>query len=353
LDPASGEGSLNHDRSGIRALLWVGIVVVAVLAGLRLLFHIPKPILVTSVAAFLLCAVASARWGRKRQRATVRVAVLLLAWVALASAFLGATFYVDHGGWIWYRLTGYNVTLPEDLTGGVDTPVGAFLATHPVFSADPHDPTRLVLRRGQHIIGDTIVVPRGTRLAIEPGTVLRFQPGCSLVSYSPVLARGTPDAPIRFTARHPLFKWGVVGVVEADSTRFEYVCFDNGRQARVNGIDMTGSLSLIRSRVEVRSSRFSGLYGKDGVYVRGGEVCIQDNLIENTFKDGLDLDGGSGEVSRNRFINCGDEGLDVSQNDALQVHDNVVLDRRGGRIGAERKLEEILAHNQRGYPETR
>ena len=63
------------------------------------------------------------------------------------------------------------------------------------------------------------------------------------------------------------------------------------------------------------------------------------------------LDGGRGEVSRNRFVNCGDEGIDASQNDALQVHDNVVLDRRGGRIGAERNLEAILTHNRRGYPD--
>ena len=342
---------MNRDRSGIRVLLGPGVAVVAALAGLRLLFHVPKPILVTGLAVFFLCAAANTAWGRKRQRAAVRVGVLLLAWVALSAALLGTTFYIDHGGWLWYRLTGYNVTLPEDLASSVDAPVGAFLESHPMFAVDPRDPTRLVLRRGQYIIGHTLVVPRGTRHAIEPGTLLRFQPGCALVSYSPLLARGTPAAPIRFTARTPLLKWGVVGVVEADSSRFEYVCFDHGRQARVNGIDLTGSLSVIHSRVEIRSSRFTDLYGKDGVYVRGGEVCIQDNVVENTFKDGLDLDGGSGEVSRNRFVNCGDEGIDASQNDALQVHDNVVLDRRGGRIGAERNLEAILAHNQRGYPD--
>jgi len=197
------------------------------------------------------------------------------------------------------------------------------------------------------------VVPRGTQLTIAPGAVLRFGRGCSLVSYSPIVARGTPASPIVFTARNRVFKWGVVGIVDADSSAFEHVRFEHGRQARVNGIDFTGCLSLVRSGGEIAASRFASLYGRDGVSVRDGDVRIHDNLFEDTFKDGLDLDGGRGEITRNRFVNCGDEGIDVSQNDALQVYDNVVLDRRGGRIGAERRLDEILAHNRRGYPDGR
>jgi len=112
-------------------------------------------------------------------------------------------------------------------------------------------------------------------------------------------------------------------------------------------------LSLIGANVEIRHCVFTHLFGKDGVYVRGGHVAIHDNLFEDVRKDGLDLDGGSGEVSRNRFIDCRDEGIDLSQTGDVDVFDNTILDARGGRIGTDRDLEFLKAKNSLGYTKDR
>jgi hypothetical protein len=117
----------------------------------------------------------------------------------------------------------------------------------------------------------------------------------------------------------------------------------------VNNIDFSGSLSLIESQVKITHSRFQKLFGKDAVYIRQGQVLIRDNIFQDVFKDGLDLDGGAGKITRNRFINCGDEGIDLSENFEVQVFDNLILGQRGGRIAADNNLEEIKALNSLGY----
>jgi urease beta subunit len=321
------------------------------LVGLRFAVGVPMPMLVVCAAIFALCALVF--WAvnlTSRRVATTRIVGLLLSWVSVSALLFGTAFWVDRAGWIWYQLTGYDVTLPENLSQQVDLPVAMFLYANPSFEKMGEHNNAIRLGPGIHTIERTIVVPRGTRLTIEAGATLRFKPGCSLISYSPIVARGSEVEPILFTANNRYLKWGVVGVVSTERSVFENVRFEHGRQAHVNGVDFHGGLSLIGAEVQIRNCEFTHLYGRDGVYVRRGQVDIRDNLFENTFKDGLDLDSSRGEVSDNRFVNCGDEGIDLSRNNDVAVHDNVIIDARGGSIGAALHLEEIKSANTLGYP---
>jgi len=347
---------LNYNPS-LRAthylILLVGVM--GMLTGVRVVYSVPKPLLAVAAAMFVSCSIVF--WLARRWISGAVLAQMLrlvLAWVAVSALLFGTAFWVDRAGWIWFRMTGYNVTLSEDHSNRVAMGVDAFLHYNAMFEPATDNSGGIVLR-GEHVVDRTIVIPRGTHLRIEPGTVLRFGRGCSMISYGTITARGTEEQPIRFTARHPLLKWGVVGVVGgADGIRsvFEHTRFEHGRQARVNGIDFHGGLSLIGSDVEIRQSGFSDLFGKDAVYVRGGDVSIHDNVFRNTFKDGLDLDGGSGAIHHNRFVDCGDEGIDLSDNENVLVYDNVILDERGGRVSADHGLDLIRARNTLDYSST-
>ena len=279
------------------------------------------------------------------------VVAILTIWFLATVLFLGAIYRIDRAGWLWFRVSGYDTVIAEDYSEDVDRPLPQFLEDHPIFTLDSTDASALRLRRGEYDIDKTIIIPRGTSLTIEPGTVIRFHVGRSLISYSPIIARGTESAPIHFMASNDALKWGAVGVVEAGPSVFENVRFENGRQANINKIDFFGALSLINSEAEIAFSEFVDLFGKDAVYVRNGRVRIAENRFENAYKDGLDLDGGEGEISRNQFINSGDEGIDLGDNFDVRVFDNQVLDPRGGRISADVDLEAIIEANTLGYSE--
>ena len=134
-------------------------------------------------------------------------------------------------------------------------------------------------------------------------------------------------------------------MVEADPAVFEHVHLEDARQAAVNGVDFPGGLSLIGTDVEINNCEFTDMYGKDAIYVREADVEILENRIQRTFKDGVDLDGSSGMIHDNFFVDCGDEGIDLSENVDVDVRMNTIRDSRGGRIAADHNLAQIKLAN--------
>lgn len=322
------------------------LAVPALLVLIRLGCKIPKPLVGFLAGTWFACCVALAVLLCTGRKATpTKWGLTILGWIVSSSLLLGTVYRIDRAGWLWFCLTGYEVTLPEDFPDGESLSIAEFLRAYPAFSADPEDSTKLVLSKGNHEFPKTVIVPCGTSLRIEPGAVLLFGTGRSLVSFSPIIARGTQAEPIVFTARCPMLRWGAVGVVDAGKSVFEFVRVDHGRHAVVNGHELTGSLSVLHADVEITHCEFRNLVGKDAVNVRNAQVLIRDNTFANTFRDGLDLDGSWGEVSHNRFIDCEDEGIDLSDNEEVRVFDNDVADSKGGRIAADVNLASIKASN--------
>ncbi len=87
------------------------------------------------------------------------------------------------------------------------------------------------------------------------------------------------------------------------------------------------------------------LFGKDGVWVSRGNVTLRGNLFKDNRADCLDLDFGSGEISNNEFINCGDEGIDLMENYYVKVFNNIVVSAGDKGIDADNYLEKILDLN--------
>lgn len=337
-----------HSHS-LRMAGFTTLLVCLTLFLLRLVVHLPRQSLLLLTGSFFLIAIPfwMARWGRSVGRA--QIAQVLLLWSLLTGVFLFGVYRVDRAGWNWFRLTGYDVTLAEHHPRAANLSIEEFIRRHEMFSVAPDGSNRVLLPRGEHEIDATIVVPKGVRLVIEPGAVLRFGAGCSLISYSPISAIGTAQEAIIFTAKRKLLKWGVVGVVQTEKSYFHRVRFEHARSARVNGIIFFAGLSAIETDIEITDSQFIDMFGKDAVNIRYADALVRDNLFENATKDGIDMDGGTGEISRNVFMNCQDEGIDLSENFAIRVFDNKIQDRRGGRIEAENNLSEIRAANSFGY----
>jgi len=322
------------------------VLAMIIVVGVHLLWQIPRPLLLFAAACYLLCSLACYFFPTDSQGSIwQKTATLMLSWLAITAILLFAIYRTDKAGWIWFQVTGYNFTRSENLKGRIEASNLDFLSRNPFFSVSTDDSTVLVLKKGEYKINQTIIVPKGNILIIEPGTILRFNVGISLISYRSVLAQGTATEPIICTAIHGWRKWGVVGVVGPGKSIFAYVKLTDGRQALVNEINFPGCLSIIETEVEMRHCELVDIYGKDAVHVRKGVVQISENIVRNAFKDGLDLDGGTGVVCRNQFINCGDEGIDLSDNRDLQVVANEILDTRGGRVAADYNLDTIKSRN--------
>jgi hypothetical protein len=333
-------------------MAFFAVAVLFVLGATKIVWKLPKPLLIVSGAFFLAWVIVF--WflgGHRRWSATGMIARTFVTWLAVTSSFLFWVYHWDRAGWIWSTISGYNHTMSEDYPDAVNLDVNEFVRQHPAFKSDASSPSGLILPAGEYHFDRTTVLPRDVSLTIAPGATLRFGVGCSLISYGAIIACGTEDRPIVFAAHNKWRKWGVVGIAGDDSSVFDHTIFENGRQAVVNGVEFTGCLSVIDGRVAITNSRFLNLFGRDAVNVRRSRVLIRDNFFKDTYNDGLDLDGGAGEVSRNRFVNCAEEGIDLSENENLSVYDNQIFDSRGGRLAAEKNVEQIRRQNTLGHLE--
>jgi hypothetical protein len=339
---------MSHPKSNIAisTTVWVLLILLSV----QLVWKFPKPLFFFYVGSFVV--LSALFWYLKRNSTTrglLQSYQVVLVWVIFTSIFLTGVYKVDRGGWNWQRVTGYNVTLPEKHFDMVSASTADFLSRYPYFEMDA-DSMEFVLRKGTYEIDETIVVPRHHPLRIEAGATLLFETGRSFISYSRIRALGTKEEPVVFMPKNKLFKWGAVGLVRTEKSIFENTIFRHARQARVNDIDFLGGLSVIESDVEIHQSKFVNMFGKDALNVQRANVTITNSLFKNALRDGLDLDGASGDVSSNQFINCQDEGIDLSENfDDLRVFNNYIFDDRGGKIGAENNINEILSLNRLGY----
>jgi len=332
-------------RADLKFAIPAAVLVFAGLGMAKEIYKVPQPLIVFIGAMFGVCSLVFGIWRRQSNAsAFVQIATWLLSWGILTTAILDAVYYFDRGGWMWFRLTGYNITRAENLQAQVNVTPAAFVARYPFFKRDGTDSTRLLIGRGEYDIDETIIVPPGLQLTIAPGAVLRLGVGASLISYSSIIARGTPEAPITFTAQHKWRKWGTIGVVRAGHSVFEHVRFEHGRQALVNGIDFLGALSLIEAEAEVTQCYFKNLFGKDGAQVHNGRVFFRNNTFQDCFKDGVDFDGGTGEISGNRFEYCGDEGIDIGADSRVQVFGNVIIGSKDTPKGDTAKISETTAN---------
>ncbi len=286
---------------------------------------------------------------RKSRLAFKYILLAVLATTAGAALVLGAVYRIDRAGWAWYKLTGFDIVRPETFADSRTLSAREFIKRYPYFELAESEQVHVVLKAGEYQVDQSVVIPEDLPLTIEPGTIVQFGAGRSLLSYSSVTAIGTEDAPIIFTAKNRFLKWGTFAVLEAGRSHFEHVRFQHARRANINDIDLVAGLSLFNTDAEIRNCEFVDMYGKDAVNIRDAHAVVTHSLFQDVLKDGVDMDGGSGEISYNRFINCQDEGIDLSANSGIEVHHNSIIDEWGGRVAADNNLQEVKDNNTFGY----
>jgi hypothetical protein len=264
----------------------------------------------------------------------------VIVFFIVATLFL-SIYYLDGPRSIFDKLI--NGDGNQNLLHLVEISVNDFLENNPEFSLD--DFGDIILKKGVYDVGETIIVPKNTKLIIEPGTVLKFNNGKSLISYSPIIAEGSENDEILFTGQKGA-GWGAVGLIDSEKSVFRYVKFEGGEGTLVNNQAFFGSLSFVQSDGEITNSDFSGSLGRDSLSVQKSDVLIKDNVFRDSVVDCVDFDNGSGEIISNEFIDCGDEGIDLEGSYDIIVEDNVIINAGDKSIDSDNNLEEILALNR-------
>jgi parallel beta-helix repeat protein len=214
--------------------------------------------------------------------------------------------------------------------------IDEFITANPSFGK--LDGRTVALSQGIYYFERDIVVPAGLKVVITPGVTIYMGDGASILSYSPIISRGSVAAPVRILAASSDKPWGTFAVVntESDKSIINHTEFKGGSGDTINGIMFTGMVAFHNADVDILNSTFqnsneNGVGGDDALNIKYGKAIIANSVFRHTFSDAIDVDFVNKEtiIEDNTFSNigydkdAGGDAIDISWSDIL-IQNNIV-----------------------------
>ncbi len=187
-------------------------------------------------------------------------------------------------------------------------------------------------------ITGNISVQDGVTLTVNPGTLLEFQGHFSINVEGTLLACGTFNEKIVFTAGDSLLTsssggWQGIRFINTpatnDSSFFDYCEFYFGNAFGSNWIDQQGGILAIKdfNKIRIRNCKFikSQAVGSNGIiYIRNSNPQIIDNLIASNSGTGIEIsDNGNPLIVNNIIVQ--NSGFGINRNSYTPVIKNCII----------------------------
>jgi hypothetical protein len=211
----------------------------------------------------------------------------------------------------------------------------------------------LRFRGGRHHLVDDLILPPGIGLWIDANTELRVDPARSILVRGSLRIEGRPGRPVRIGRADEEAPWGVLAVQGKAVTRpggtprrraiVSHLELDGGSEDQLRGVWYTGQLSVYHQDLTLSGSTLSRSSNQDNLNVNRGEVEIRDSRFIDSGDDAVDLDWATGSIRHSLFAGTGPDGdgIDVAGT-TLLLEDVVVSDAGDKCVSAgERSTVEV------------
>ena len=205
------------------------------------------------------------------------------------------------------------------------------------------DSNSVVLKNKNIIIRKKIMIPKGLKVVLKAGETIDLTSSGSILSYSAFNINGEIDK--------------MVKVISSDSTGEGIHIIQNNDSSKINFLDFSNQSSLYDTlkyihqslpsaftvyggKVTIENSDFKDLKSEDAINLFRCEFKIGNIKIENTFSDAFDADFCVGFMKNCSFLNCGNDGVDISGG-RLEISESKFLNIKDKAIsaGEESKLK--------------
>jgi hypothetical protein len=180
----------------------------------------------------------------------------------------------------------------------------------------------IVFKSGNYKTNKTIRVPAGYTLQIEKGFSLDLSNEASLLSYSPMICKGTKTDPIKFNSSDGTGNGILVSNCDQISI-LEYCQFNNLSNPNAMDWSLSGAVNFNEANVRITNSSFKKNRCEDGLNIIRSNFYLASVDFSNIFSDAFDGDFVTGKLENCTFLNCGNDGVDVSGS-TIEVNNIVV-----------------------------
>ena len=177
------------------------------------------------------------------------------------------------------------------------------------------DSNKLFLKNENSIIREKIIIPENFLVQLSEGQSINFIETGSIFSYSPFEINGTKEKPVRIYSSDSSGQ-GLHLIQGNGTSKINYLEFINQSSFldsnKNNRRILPSAFTVYGGKVSINHSIFKNLTSEDAVNLFRCKYDFVDSKIENTFSDALDADFSTGKINKSYFINCGNDGVDIS-----------------------------------------
>lgn len=241
----------------------------------------------------------------------------------LSSLLLGQEIFLE--GKIRYKILGTNdvrqdIILPwpyKNIDKYTNFPVMNYknYSQYEFITEDKLNKT-ISIKRGRWNITQNLIIPKGFQLFCSEGTQLILLNSAVIISYSPIKFLGTAEKPILFFSSDKMGQ-GLVVMNAGETSVLKNVIFDALSFPSQDGWALTGSITFYESPVSIIDCQFLNNRSEDCLNIIRSNFSIRKSLFKGTFFDAFDSDFSNGQITNSSFINCGNDGIDLSGSDVI------------------------------------
>jgi hypothetical protein len=160
-------------------------------------------------------------------------------------------------------------------------------------------------------IKTNLVIPGGYTFVVDQGQTINIAMGASILSYSPVMIRGSIEYPVSIISEDSSGQ-GIIIMADRRSSMFEYVIFKNLANPKFKTWSLPASITVYESDIVMNNVTFLNNNSEDCLNVVRSTYVLTNSRFENTYSDAFDSDYSNGIIENCRFKNCGNDAIDIS-----------------------------------------
>ena len=196
------------------------------------------------------------------------------------------------------------------------------------------DSNSIFLKKKNTTLAKKIIIPKGLKVILKAGETIDLTSSSSILSYSSFNINGEIGKMVKVISSDSTGE-GIHILQNKDSSKINYLDFSNQSSLydtlKYNHQSLPSAFTVYGGKVTIENSDFSNLKSEDAINLFRCEYKIENIKIENTFSDAFDADFCLGFMKNCSFINCGNDGVDISggileisESDFLNIKDKAI-----------------------------
>ncbi len=178
------------------------------------------------------------------------------------------------------------------------------------------------------ILSSPLVVAKGYRFVLAPGTNIDIVNGGKIISHSPLYFNGTKTKPITIGSSDKKGQ-GVIVFSDQIESKLKHVHFDHLTNPKHGNWSVTGAVTFYESSVQLDNVSIKNNRCEDALNIVRTNFIMKNCVISGTQSDAFDGDFVNGTVLDSQFKNLGNDAIDVSGSTIFIK--NVVISNAGDK----------------------